>query len=128
MKTKRIIAALTALMVFIWLFSAITFAAGENNSSSNALPIGNEELADNLPNKNTERWYRFENKCKGDVVVYLKNTDDITNVWRVALFDASCEREIDNINCTGSSYNKSYQSLDAGTYYLRITIRARILR
>lgn len=120
---KKLIAVLLAIVLLCPITSLTSFAAPKNTTAKNAITVGNEEVADNLPDKKAVRWYKFENKTKGDVVIFLKNTDNIKNIWGVSLFDSTGEKEIGYYRTfTGTSYNISYEALEAGTYYLKFII------
>ena len=119
---KKILVMIATVIFCLSVFSVVSFASAENTSSQNAITVKNEEISDNLPDKKAERWYKFENKTKGDVVVFFKNTDNIDNIWRLQLFDSTAQKELGFNNCDGTAYNKTYEALDAGTYYLKITI------
>jgi len=45
-----------------------------NTSPETAVGIGMEPVAGNLPKIGSERWYKFENKIQGDIVINLVNT------------------------------------------------------
>ncbi len=119
---KRTAAFLLSLLLCLSALPVSVLAASENTAAEGAILVGNEAVSDSLPNKESERWYKFENKTEGDVEVFLENTDNKENVWRVELYDSTAADELKYKMCPGSSYTVSYKALEAETYYLRVTI------
>lgn len=92
-----------------------------NISPETSIVIGIEPVAGNLPERNSERWYKFENKIQGDIVINLVNTDNIKNTWSVDLYKSDKTTHIDQYVLSGTGYSQLIRDFAAGEYYLKLT-------